>query len=416
MHHIKILGSGQEVGRTSIMLSMQKEHILLDCGINVENMGHPIEPNVPLDAVVLSHAHLDHSGHIPCIFRHNFNGRLFATETTLDFCSLLLRDSLKVQKKKGFLPRYGLHELSKMKKHETVLEYGKKFQMSQPTRLTVFDAGHTPGSASTLIETNGKRIVYTGDIKFSESSLLNPAFSDFKNIDVLITESTYTQKDHPDRKKTFERLRKDVAEAIALGGVALLPVFTVGRAQEMLLEVSELGLPVVMDGMAVSATAIALSRKNNVCNWERLWEAFKGATKIKKKNERKDVAKKPCIIISGNGMLNGGPANYYMKQLLRRPECRLILSGFQMPGTIGRTLMDTGRYVSDGIDEMPRIQVGFMDLSSHCGRTELINFIKKVNPGKVVLVHGEKTPEFSQELKSMGFDAYAPKNGDVVKV
>jgi putative mRNA 3-end processing factor len=178
----------------------------------------------------------------------------------------------------------------------------------------------------------------------------------------------------------------------------------------------DLGFPIYLDGMGITATEKILKYPESVRNAKDLKEAFSKAHKIKKMHERGNVLNKPCIIITTAGMLNGGPVGNYIKKLYNRPECSVILSGYQIKGTVGRTLLETGVYTNGEISVKPKMHVEFLDFSAHTDHDHLIKFYEKISPEKIFLIHGEKTVEFAEELKQRGFDAYAPRNGEKVIV
>lgn len=415
MTEIKFLGGGREVGRMGIVIDNQKQRFLLEYGVNVEHMDIPMQPEMPIHTLFLSHAHLDHSGHIPSLYKQGWNGRVYATPGTFEITNMLLKDSLKVQKIKGLQPKYSHSDIATMDHRGVEAQFGKTKHL-KTADVTFYDAGHVPGSSSILVETEGKRILYTGDIKFEETMLMKKAFTDFNNIDVLITESTYSYKNHPNRQQTANRIRDMVKRTLQGGGHAILPCFAVGRTQEMLLMTADLGYPVFVDGMGIGATRYALMHPESVKDQKRLKDAFSNARKVRSHKQRKEALKTPGIIITTAGMLNGGPVHFYIQKLHQRHDCTMILSGFQVPSTVGRTLLDTGRYVYEEFDLKPNMKVEFMDLSAHCGRDGIINFIRKIKPKKTFLVHGERTVEFAKELNKMGFNTIAPKNGDKYKI
>jgi len=253
-------------------------------------------------------------------------------------------------------------------------------------------------------------------VKFSDTSLMKAAFSDYDDINVLIIESTYAYKNHPPRKEISDRLKDIIQSTVYGGGFVLLPSFAVGRTQEMLMVASELDFPIFLDGMGIGATRGILEHPENTKNAKLLREAFGGAHKVKSMRQRDMALDVPSVIITTAGMLSGGPVGYYIRRLFNREDCSLILNGFQIPGTPGRTLLDTGRYVHEDLDVKPRMKVEFLDFSAHCGRDEIIKFVEDVSPEKVFLVHGERSEALAQALNSMGFDTAVPKNGDVARV
>lgn len=411
---IRYLGGGREVGRSAIMVDTGVQHVF-DYGTNVQTGEIPIAPPPETKYIFLSHAHLDHSGGLPLLYSTGFKGMTFMTATTLNLSELLLEDSLSVQKKKGLDPQFTMADISRTIWSTKIARLGKPINI-QGGQVTFFDAGHIPGSASVLLESNGKRILYTGDINFMNTQLMGPAYDEFEDIDVLITECTYTYKNHPPREETAENLRRRVTETVHRGGVALLPAFAVGRTQEILLILSSLGLPITMDGMGVEATQKILMDKETLVSPGKLSKAFEQAHKIKRNNQRFTAIKKPGIIITTSGMLQGGPASYYIDKLHERKECSMTLLGYQVEGTPGRLLLETGRYVNEGIDVDPEMDIKFFDFSAHASRDALVRLIDKVSAEKVLLFHGDHAPEFAKDLQSKGIDAEAPRNGDVVQI
>jgi len=398
-----------------IVIDNSKQRFLLDYGVNVEHMDVPLQPEMPIDALFLSHAHLDHSGHIPSLYNQGWKGRVYATPTTFDIANMLLKDSLKVQKIKGLQAKYTHNDVATLNSRGINVNFGKAKHFKSAD-VTFHGAGHVPGSSSILIETEGKSILFTGDTKFEETMLMKKAFTNFHDIDALITESTYSYKNHPPRMETVNKMKDMITKTIQNGGSVILPSFAVGRTQEVLLVAAELEYPIFMDGMGIGSTRYTLQHPESVKDHNRLREAFGRARKVRSHNQRKDAIKNPGIIISTAGMLNGGPVHFYISKMIDRPECTMIMNGFMVPGTVGRTLLDTGRYVFEGKDQKPKMRIEFMDLSAHCGRDNLIKFIEKVNPGKTFLVHGERTQEFSKHLNTLDLNAYAPKNGEKIKI
>jgi putative mRNA 3-end processing factor len=330
---------------------------------------------------------------------------------TLELAYILLRDSIKLQKMQGLPPEFLSEDIKRMQQLEMFLEFGDKEHFTA-TSIEVFNAGHIPGSAAILLETKNKRILYTGDIKFSDTRLMKGAHSKYKNIDVLISESTYSYMNHPPRKELEDRLRQIVQETLYNNGIAIIPAFAVGRTQELLMILADLGFPIYIDGMGISATERILMYPEYLKDAKGLKKAFGEAHTIKKAHERDQILSDPCIIITTAGMLNGGPVGHYIKKLHNRTDCSLIFSGYQVKGTAGRTLMDTGVYTNGDLSVKPKMHMEFLDFSAHTDHDHLLEFYEKVNPGKIVLIHGEKANEFAHELTEKGFDAVAPRNGE----
>ena len=408
------LGSFREVGRSAILIE-GKETFLLDYGLNVQTMATPEKPQTKMDGIFLSHAHLDHSGVLPEIYKRGYSGRVYGTPATLELSGLMLRDAIKVQTKKGLTPFFMDHDLEKMEELASPTPFWKKVQFKH-AEATLYNSGHVPGSSTTLLEMDGKRILYTGDIKFIDTELMSRAYTDFKDIDLLICESTYPYKSHPDRGLLKKELIEHAEEVCSRNGILLLPCFAVGRTQELLQILSETDLPLYLDGMGKKATSIILNHPESVRDPKKLREAFGRARKIEKHHERFQLLGKPGIVITTAGMLNGGPISTYIKKLHKKENCSLYISGFQVEGTVGRKLQDTGRYQNEGIDVEPKMQVQFKDWSAHADRNDLLAFVKKVNPGKIIFNHGPTCQEFAEEVKGMGFQAFAPANGERFEV
>jgi putative mRNA 3-end processing factor len=391
------------------------EKFLWEYGINVENWGKPIEPEMNFDGVFVSHAHLDHSGLLPQLYGLGYEGRLYCDPATLDLLSILLRDSLKLQKRKCETLDYRMEDIKSLERNAAFLKTGESQEFALST-VSFHSAGHIPGSVTTLLESRGKRILFTGDVKFLDTQLMKGADSHFKDIDVVISEATYSYTNHPERRGIEDSLKRLVQETVYGGGVCLIPSFAVGRTQELLLVLSNLGIPIYIDGMGVRATEAILRHPKSVKDYKRLSAAFSHAHKVTRASERERIIEKPCAIITTAGMLSGGPVISYISKLYDRPDCSLVLTGYQVPGTAGRNLMDTGKFVSGELDIKPRMRMEFLDFSAHTDHDHLLEFYNKVRPKKIILVHGEKTEEFAEELKAKGFDAHAPKNGETVRV
>lgn len=408
------LGSFREVGRSAILVRAQ-DTFLMDYGLSVQDMSIPIQPPTNLTAVLLSHAHLDHIGIVPELYKRGYTGNVYGTRATLELAHLMLEDALKVQEKRGVQSFFTTHDIDAMETKERSVRFQKPRTLRN-SQVTFFDAGHVPGSSSILLETGGKRILYTGDIKFIDTELMGKAYTDFTDIDLLICESTYGMKDHPDRNELRKELIAHVLDVYNRNGNVVIPCFSIGRTQELLQLLSDLDIPIHVDGMGQKATNIAIRYPESVRNVKKLRKAFGKARKIKNQGERFRAIKKPGIIITTSGMLQGGPSHFYLQKLHKREECSLYLSGFQAPGTPGRTLQETGRYVNENLDVQPKMEILFRDWSAHCGRTGILNFIKKIKPKKTIFNHGDSCESFASEVTKMGFPAFAPKNGETFTV
>lgn len=415
MIELSFLGGGNEVGRSSVLAQSGSERFLFDYGISVQTGATPLKPKMPLTAMFITHAHVDHSGLMPELYKRGWKGSIFGTGPTHGLSTMLLKDSIKVQKKRGQIPHFHPMHIKVMNSYWKTVDYKKPVRFKNST-AQFLDAGHIPGSSSVILETGGKRILYTGDIKFSDTHLLRGSKIMKEDVDILIMESTYYYKNHPDRRELEDKLREVIQDTVYNNGIVLLPAFAVGRTQEIISIISDLGFPVYMDGMGIEATDIILKYPGFLQNPKKLGKAFGRAIKVNRTKDRKEALSRPCVVVSTAGMLNGGPIGYYIKRLYDREDCSLVLTGYQVEGTVGRVLMDTGRYTHEGIDAKLRMPFQMMDLSAHCGRDSLMELVKKTNPEKVFVMHGGETHGFATELKELGFDATAPENGDRFRV
>ncbi len=415
MIEIKFLGGASEVGRSAFVVDTGVEKFLLDYGLNAHSFSFPLPPPLELDAVFVSHAHLDHCGMLPELYGRGYLKNTFATQTTHELSNLLIRDSINIQARKGIAPLYLKHDLAKLEDNSKSLKLKHPLEFAKSV-VELRDAGHIPGSSMVLIDSGTKRLLYTGDIKYLPTDLMNGLDRDVVDIDALMIDSTYSYADHPDRDMLIESLREEVKKIIENEGTVLLPSFAIGRTQEMLLVLSEMKIPIYLDGMGIEATKMILNNPTSIKDPEKLKKAFGRAHKIEDPIERKKVLEQPSIVVASAGMLQGGPMHYYLRKLYKKENCLIVFNGYQAEGTSGKTLLEKHRFISGATDIDVKMQVKYMDFSAHIGRGNLFKFIEKVNPKKIIPVHGSHIPDFVAELKDKGFDAIAVQNGDSVKI
>jgi putative mRNA 3-end processing factor len=417
MIQLNFLGASGEVGASGIIVDNGVERILMDYGADVETA--PPRPPLPvegkIDSIMLSHAHLDHCGSIPMLMQKQ-RVPIYAPACTKDLTELLLRDSLKINMKtigdiEGAKLPFTKRDVKVTMKSFVDVEYRKPFR-TRSAKVTYFDAGHIPGSAMTMLQFKEKNVFYVGNYNTVDSSLLKGADQNLPKIDALITECTYSDRDHPDRNESERAFVDMVKSTIEKGGVALISSFAVGRAQEILLVLEKYGInfPLYMDGMAKKATTIINKHNHLLANPEALESAVEKVDYVETDRMRRRIVREPCAIITTGGMLDGGPVVRYIDMVHDDPKSSLMLTGFQAKGSAGKVLLETGRYVyeDEGMDLEMKMAVKRFDFSAHLGRKQLLEFFERHSPEKIFCVHGDQTEEFARELQEKGYDAIAP--------
>lgn len=412
---LNFLGGASEVGRSAILFKGSK-NIMLDYGIKLNHKTeYPLPPG-KVDACVLSHAHIDHSGNFPFLYNEAFP-TTYGTSPTKELSNLLVEDSIKVGKKNHQPPKFGKHQLRTFLERFAPYEYGEEIDLGE-YGITLYDAGHISGSAVTSIESRktGKRLVYTGDFKLEPQMIQGSA--DIVKSDILVTETTYANREHPERQELLKRFIDDVKATLDSGGTALIPSFAVGRAQEILavLHKHQLSDYVFIDGMARKATQISMRYPEFIRNNELLNDAMKKITWIGSEQHRGHAVNGPSIIITTAGMLNGGPVLNYVTKL--GPNSKIFLTGYQVEGTNGNRLMEGKPLLIDGRKERVDTPWVYYDFSAHAGSVDLYEYVRKSAPELVVCVHGDPTASesFAENLKVEGFKTVVPKQGDSLKI
>ena len=445
---ITTLGASRHVGRSAILVRTRESSILLDCGIN-PGTSNPIDayPRLDvdefdlrhLDAVVVTHAHLDHCGFIPYLYKYGYDGPIYCSKPTASLMVLLQGDYLDVMSKEGRVAPFGADDIREVVIHTIPLRYGEVTDVSPDVRLTLHNAGHILGSSVVHIHI-GKglhNIVYTGDFKFGYTQLLQPAASHFPRVETLITESTYGGPNDvtPPRMETEAEFVR-MANHILKEGKVLIPVPAVGRAQEIMMVVNKymeggdlVEVPVYIEGMISEATGIHTAYPGYLSNEIRDQILREGRnpfesdyfTVVKQADSRDEIAEGgPCIIIATAGMMEGGPVIDYFKRLAPWEENGLIFVSYQVAGTLGQRLQSGLRSVqafnSEGKMEVINVPMGIHTIegfSGHSDRRQLLNYVRKMRPTprRVFLVHGEesKCENMARTISRFrGVQAYAP--------
>jgi len=412
---IKVLGSGREVGRAGIVVESNNTRILLDYGVSVSEdeplFPLPYPPKM-LDGIVLSHAHLDHSGALPLLYISQ-RKPLFATRLTMELTDILIKDFLKIA---GYYVPYELEELYNM--HECVIEvnYGEEQKLGNAT-LHFDNAGHIPGSMTTKLEIDGVRILYTGDINTTETALLKAANVD-TDVDLVLMEATYAEFDHPDRKESEKALVDSIREVLEDGGVVLIPAFAVGRSQEIacVLEQYLPDVKIYLDGMSRIVFETLINHPDSLKDPKLVESTYRRVIKIRGWQDRLKAVKSPSVIISPAGMLKGGAAVFYLKKIYNNPKNAVFLVSYQARGTPGRELLEDGVFYQGEKPKKIKARVEWFDFSSHSGRKELIELVNKLPASaKVVILHSEEPvgmgfKEYCE--KELGLETYFPQTGE----
>jgi len=411
MIQLNFLGALNTVGASGVLVDTGVEKILMDYGTKIQETPpkFPIPVHGKVDAILASHTHLDHIGGIPIFYAGGNGCPVYAINVTKPLSELLLLDSIKISRDEGIELPFTKKDVKATINNFIPINYRSPFKIHK-TVVTAFDAGHIPGSCQFFLDFHEKTLLYTGDLKTTDTRLLEKADSDLPKVDILITESTYADREHPDRKKQEKEMVGIIRDTLAVDGVCVIAGFAVGRIDELLLILDHFGIdyPVFIDGMAKKAITIINQHRNLLKEPNSLDKALKKAEYVSGERMRKKIIREPCVILSTSGMLSGGPIVWYLKRLYDKKNCSLILTSYQVENTPGKILLETGRFTTKEFDLELEMFVRRLDFSSHCGRSELFEFIEKVNPEKIFCIHGDHTEEFATELRQKGFDAIAP--------
>ncbi|MEM3565719.1 MAG: MBL fold metallo-hydrolase [Candidatus Bathyarchaeia archaeon] len=416
---VKFLGATREVGRAAISVKTEKAQVLLDYGVMLNHEpGFPMHvPPKEVDAIILGHSHLDHSGAVPIFFIQG-KKTVYANRLTAELSQLLISDFIHLSS--YYLP-YEYLELRTMMRHIKHLDFGVKETVGDIT-FELHNAGHIPGSAQVLIEADGKRVLYTGDFNLIDTRLLEGAKMDYGDLDAVIIESTYADEDHPERPELEKHFVEEVTEVVERGGTVLIPAFSIGRSQEIacILAAYHFEHPIYLDGMAREASRMMMNHMKFLKDPKLFMDAIHSANWVEGWRDRRKATKTPCVIISPAGMLKGGPAAFYISKIGKKANNAVFLVSYQIPGTPGRELLEKGVCVIDGKMRKVKATVRHFDFSSHCGAKELKEAVKKLGgKAKFYVIHGAEgnCEHFAKWIeKEAGLEAVAPRPGDTFKV
>ncbi|CAJ35321.1 MBL fold metallo-hydrolase [Methanocella arvoryzae] len=406
---ISIHGAGREVGRSAFLID---DKILLDYGIKPSDPPEYPQGDVRPEVVVVSHGHLDHCGVVPNLM--DLEPKVIATPPTKQLTRLLAEDTMEIAESSHALVPFDPADMRQLLRLTREMEYLDAYEHDNHT-ITLFDAGHIPGSSLVYVENGKQSLLYTGDIKNTDTRLLRGSKIHYPEADALMIESTYFGKDHPDRQKLEEKFIESIRYTLDIGGNVVIPSFAIGRTQEILLILKEHRIPSYVDGMGREVTDIFLKEPEYLRDPGRLRSAYGYSTTVKG-SMRKSLMDEPCVVVTTAGMLNGGPVLTYLKKIYDNPKNKVILTGYQVENTNGRTALNTGTMDLDGEIVKLRCQLEQYSFSAHSGESELKAIVKHmVDRGTtdVFCVHGDRTEEFAAWIRQeYDVNAYAPKIGD----
>jgi len=451
---VTFLGGSREVGRSCYLLQTPESRILIDCGVNVSNLSSTpylyvpeVQPLDAIDAVVITHAHLDHCGLVPLLYKFGYRGPIYMTPPTRDLMVLLQLDFLEVAGREGTNAPYSSNHIREALKHTITLDYGVVTDISPDVRLTFYNAGHILGSAIAHfhIGEGHYNIAFTGDFKFEKTRLFDRAATNFPRLEALVMEATYGGANdmQPSRKEAEEKLIEVINRTLDRGGKVLIPTFAVGRSQEVMIVLEEAMREkkiretyVYLDGMIYEATAIHTAYPEYLNAQLRDLIFYHGINPFISENfvgvdsssKREEVISdpSPSIIIATSGMLNGGPVMEYFRHLAENERNTIVFVGYQAEGTLGRKIQKGWKEVPfpvAGRREVVEVkmEVETVDgFSGHSDRKQLMNYLRYLNPkpDKVATVHGDEAKCIdlaSSIYKTYRIETRAPMNLETIR-
>lgn len=449
---VSYLGGARQVGRSCILLQTPESRILLDCGVDPASDDYPFleAPEFKieeLDAVIITHSHLDHSGLIPYLFKFGYNGPIYCTLPTRDVMALLQLDMVKIMRNEGKEPLYTSEEIKKMVMNTICLDYEEVTDVTPDIRLTFYNAGHILGSAMAHLHIgNGlHNMLYTGDVKFGRTHLLDPAATRFPRLETVMLESTYGGRENilPPEREIDEYFINIIKKTIERRGKILIPTLGSGRAQEVLIILEKLfrnkeipDMPVYIDGMVWDITAIHTAYPEFLNSTVRkqifhkdnnpfLHPNFKrvGSNKERQKLIEEEGS---CVILATSGMMVGGPSVEYFKALAGSERNSLVFSCYQASGSLGNRIKSGEKeftFREGKSHEMVsvKMEVHKLEISAHSDRRQLMSFVHKADPKpkKVIVNHGENSRclDLASSIhKQNRIETNAPRNLETIRL
>lgn len=428
---IQFLGGAEEVGRLGMLLKYKGASILLEYGFKImskdpQNPALKKRPEYPMtsppvDHVLLTHAHIDHSGMIPWLAR-KYSPKIYATPLTVDIAHLLWLDSLKVADMENYDRPYNEDDIEAALRCVETIEFGETREMAG-FEVEAHSAGHIPGA--TMYELRGDdTTLFTGDLNTYNTRLVYGAHP--VKCDNLIIESTYAGRPQRDRQKEEARFVEKVREVVERGGKAIIPCFAVGRTQEVMLLLKNLKYDMWVDGMGKTVNRLYTDMPEYLRNEKDMRGAKRAFNEVRTPSSR-ERSRKADVIVTTSGMLDGGPVLRYLDQEKDNPKSAVLIPGYQAEGSNGRLLLEKGKVATKIIkveeeEEIGKVdfidircEVERFDLSAHADHKELLRFIRACKPEKVVLMHGDSREILVGELEGE-MKVYAPMNGKEMEI
>jgi putative mRNA 3-end processing factor len=413
---VRFLGGAREVGRSAILVDDRR---LLDCGATTDS-----PPSYPLgtgassggstldpDAVVVTHGHLDHGGALPTLVSGTSRPAVHWTPPTRDLALALARDTLKLHGQSPLCP-FTREDVARLTEVSETHGYGEAESFETlGYEITLYNAGHIPGSAHVLVDDGETRLLYTGDFSTTDQRLVAPT-TDRPPADVVICESTYSDVEHEPRNTIEDRFVERLRETVWEGGTAVVPAFAIGRTQELMLVCAANDITPYVDGMGTSITRTLRQHPEFLRDHDAFTDAISNARFVDGGDgQRRRIARENNVIITTAGMLGGGPAMTYVPEIAGHPTNTVAMTGYQVEGTPGRELLDTGRAEIDGQVMPVSATVEAFDFSAHADRSGLRSLLESYTDARVLVNHGDRCAAFAAELQGDGVEASAPENG-----
>jgi len=403
---VQFLGGAREIGRSAILVD---HSLLLDFGMLTDNPARfPVETPSP-DAVVVSHGHLDHVGTIPSLLSGDEWPPVHWTPPTYELALTLAQDTLKLHGGSYNCP-FTKTDLKRVTQVSQTHGYREPFEAAGYD-VTFYNAGHIPGSAHVLVDDGETRLLYTGDFHTDDQRLVSRTTAR-PDADVVICESTYSDVEHNERSIVEERFAQSVKTTLWEGGTVIVPAFAIGRTQEMMLICEEYDVPCYVDGMGKRVTEMLQQYPEFVRDAEAFRRAKSHARFVTGRDgQRKRITEQKAAIITTSGMLSGGPAMTYIPEIRSNPTNKVTMTGYQVEGTPGRDLIETGSAEIDGRVMPVSAKIEQYDFSAHADRNGLYEFLDSYKHTLLLVNHGDRCEKFATELQESGFEATAPELG-----